>query len=180
MKDAADTLAADTRPDDAPGDTAVDLWPTSSAGAIPSMGELGLNQFTPYLLNRISADWNAALSEQLKGFGITTTKMRVLAVLSVSPGITINELSVLAVTEQSTMSRTLDALEEQGLIRRQSKPDDMRVREVYVTEAGQTLFARLWPMMYGLYARQLRGIDASEFRLFLSILHKMLRNARED
>jgi MarR family transcriptional regulator for hemolysin len=160
--------------------SAAELWPTSGTGAIPSMGELGLNQFTPYLLNRISADWNAALSEQLRAFGITTTKMRVLAVLSVSPGITINELSVLAVTEQSTMSRTLDALDEQGLIRRQAKTDDMRVREVYVTEAGQALFARLWPMMYGLYERQLRGIDPAEFRIFLSILHRMLRNARTD
>jgi MarR family transcriptional regulator for hemolysin len=159
---------------------AAELWPSSGAGAIPSMGELGLNQFTPYLLNRISADWNSALSDKLRGLGITTTKMRVLAVLSVSPGITINELSVLAVTEQSTMSRTLDALEEQGLIRRQPKTDDMRVREVYVTEAGQALFARLWPVMYGLYERQLRGVGEAEFRAFLSTLHKIMRNARED
>src|SRR5260370_35370627 len=41
--------------------------------------------------------------------------MRAIAILSISSLVTINELSLYAVTEQSTMSRTVDALEEQGL-----------------------------------------------------------------
>ncbi len=85
------------------------------------MGEIGLNQFAPYLMNRVIARWNANLADDLKALDITTAKMRALAILSITPSVTINELSVFAVTEQSTMSRTLDSLEEQGFIRRQPR-----------------------------------------------------------
>src|SRR5215468_5450210 len=76
---------------------------------LPSLGEIGLNNFAPYLMNRIMARWNTNIAEELKALDITTTQMRALAVLSVSTQVTINELSVFAVTEQSTMSRTLDS-----------------------------------------------------------------------
>jgi MarR family transcriptional regulator for hemolysin len=155
--------------------SALDLWP-ASGDALPSLGEIGLNHFAPYLLNRISSGWNASLAEALARFGMSTTKMRALAVLSVSPGITIKELSVLAVTEQSTLSRTLDGLEQGGLIRRQPKSDDARVREVFITDQGQAVFARFWPPMFAMYDRLFRGVTPEEFRVFLSVSHRMLRN----
>src|SRR5690606_23059397 len=105
--------------------------------------------------------------------------MRILAVLSVMPGLTINELSVHAVTEQSTMSRTLDALEEQNLIRRQARPDDMRVREIYITEEGRTLFETFWPTMYDMYSHLFDGIDEAELRTMTGTLHKVLHNIRK-
>lgn len=151
-------------------------WPDGETRALPVIGEIGLNQFAPYLLNRLSAQWNAELGELLKGLGISVTKFRALAVLTVASGITVNELALFAVTEQSTMSRTLDALEEQELIRRRAKPGDMRVREVFVTEQGLALFSRIWPDIYALYARFFAGVDEAEFRGFVATLHKVMRN----
>jgi DNA-binding MarR family transcriptional regulator len=147
-----------------------------NGSGIPTMGEIGLQQFVPYLLNRISARWNANMQEGLKSFDMTTTKMRVLAVLSVSSAMTINELSVYAVTEQSTMSRTLDAMEEQGLIRRQARAGDMRVREIHITEEGRTLFGHIWPTMYAMYRDMFDGVDEAEFRALTWTLQKILRN----
>src|SRR3954469_19152581 len=117
----------------------------------PTMGEIGLNQFAPYLMNRVISRWNANLADELKALDITTAKMRALAILSITPSTTINELSVFAVTEQSTMSRTLDSLEEQGYIRRQPRAEDMRVRDVSITQEGRAAFEKLWPSMYDLF-----------------------------
>ena len=128
--------------------------------AIPSIGEIGLNHFAPYLLNRLSARWNGDLQDVLKGLDLSTTQFRALAVLTVASGITVNDLAVFAVTEQSTMSRTLDILEDQDLIRRRPKPGDS------------------WPDIYGLFARFFDGIDEAEFRGFIATLHKVLRNTR--
>jgi DNA-binding MarR family transcriptional regulator len=150
-----------------------------SSSTIPPLGEIGLAHFVPYLLNRISACWNANLQEALKGLDMTTTKMRILAILSVMPGLTINELSVHAITEQSTMSRTLDALEEQNYIRRQPRADDMRVREIYITDDGRLLFARIWPPMYEMYSHLFEGIDEAELRALIGTLHKVLHNTRK-
>jgi DNA-binding MarR family transcriptional regulator len=145
----------------------------------PTMGEIGLNQFAPYLMNRVVARWNANLADELKALDITTAKMRTLAILAITPSVTINELSVFAVTEQSTMSRTLDSLEEQGYIRRQARPDDMRVRDVTITEEGRTAFETLWPTMYDSLLQMFSGIDEQEYKSFISVLHRVLHNIRK-
>lgn len=151
----------------------------AGVASVPSLGEIGLNQFAPYLLNRLSAQWNAKLQDLLKELGLSTTKFRALAVLTVASGITVNELAVFAVTEQSTMSRTLDALEDQDLIRRRAKAGDMRVREVFITQHGVSLFASVWPDIHALYARIFAGVDEAEFRTFLATLQKVMRNTRD-
>ncbi|MCD2179420.1 MarR family winged helix-turn-helix transcriptional regulator [Rhizobium sp. C1] len=149
-------------------------------GRMPSLGEMGLNHFAPYIMNRVMARWNANLSEELRARDITTAKMRALAVLSVSTSLTINELSVLGVTEQSTMSRTVDSLEEQGLISRTPRPDDLRVRDVSITEEGRAVFNEVWPLMYDGLRQMFRDIDEDEYRAFLNTLHKILRNVRKN
>lgn len=147
---------------------------------MPTLGEIGLNNFAPYLMNRVMARWNANMAEELKRVDITTAKMRALAVLSITPSATINELSVFAVIEQSTMSRTLDSLEEQGYIRRQPRLEDMRVRDVSITEEGRTAFDQMWPVLYDSLLQMFSGIDEDEYRTFLATLQKILRNIRKN
>lgn len=145
----------------------------------PTMGEIGLNNFAPYLMNRVISRWNANLADDLKSLEMTTAKMRALAILSITPSVTINELSVFAVTEQSTMSRTLDSLEDQGYIRRQPRPDDMRVRDVTITEDGRAAFEKIWPTMYDDFLKMFQGIDEEEYKTFVAVLHRVLQNIRK-
>ena len=149
------------------------------AAIIPSIGEIGLNHFAPYLLNRVAARWNANMQEALKAYDLTTVKMRSLAVLSITSPLTINELSEFTVTEQSTMSRTLDAMEEQSLVRRIVRSDDLRVREVALTEDGRDAFAQFWPKMYELYSELFEGITETEYEGMVMTLHKLIKNLQK-
>jgi MarR family transcriptional regulator for hemolysin len=144
----------------------------------PTMGEFGLSQFAPYLINRIIARWNLNLADAFKKENATTVNMRVLTVLSVWPGLTVNELSVFAVTEQSTMSRALDVMEDQGLIRRQQVAEDMRVKKVFLTDSGRDTFERLWPVMYDRFSLLFDGVGDDEYQRFVGTLHKLLDNIR--
>lgn len=144
----------------------------------PSLGEIGLHQFAPYLINSISLAWMTHLASALKTHDITTTKMRALAVLSISSPLTINELSLYALIEQSTMSRALDALEEQGFILRKPRPEDLRVRDVEITQAGRDAFAKVWPTMYDSLLQLLDGVDSEEYKAFTSTLNKIIGNIR--
>jgi DNA-binding MarR family transcriptional regulator len=146
--------------------------------SMPSFAEIGLNYFVPYLLNRIAASWNTGLVGELRKFGLTTPQMRTLAVLGISSGLTINELSALTVTEQSTMSRTLDTLEIRGFVSRRPRPSDLRVREVEITPAGREAFDAFWPDMFQHYEQMFRGIGEDEFSQFVATLQKVLRNTR--
>lgn len=148
------------------------------AAGIPTIGEIGLNQFAPYLINRVIARWNASLSDEFRARGVTTVKMRVLAILSVVSSLTINELSVFAIAEQSSMSRILDSLEAQGYIFRTPRPEDMRIRDIAITAEGRAAFEHVWPNMYEMFRQMFDGIDEDEYRAFVSTLHRILQNTR--
>jgi MarR family transcriptional regulator, transcriptional regulator for hemolysin len=155
------------------------LWSAGGAGVRPSLGQIGLQQFAPYLINSVSQSWTTNLAAALKAHDLTTTKMRALAILSIASPVTINELSLYALTEQSTMSRTLDALEEQGFIQRKPRPEDLRVRDVHITEPGRSAFARVWPDMYELLLKVFEGVDNEEYKAFIATLHKLIANIRK-
>lgn len=146
---------------------------------LPRLGEIGLSNYAPYLMNRIMGRYNASLREEMAALGLTTPKMRALAVLSVIDGPLIRELAVYSVVEQSTLSRALEALATDGLIRRETDPGDSRATRVFLTEDGRAAFDTLWPHMADAQARMFRGIPEDERRAFVGTLQKMLANIRK-
>jgi len=145
---------------------------------LPRLGEIGLEGFAPYLMNRIMGRYNAALRDDLAAMGLTTPKARALAVLAVIEAPLIRELAVYAVTDPSTLSRALEQLDSEGLIRRESCASDSRATRVHLTPAGRAAFETLWPRMAGAEAALFRGIPDAERRAFLATLQRMLRNIR--
>jgi DNA-binding MarR family transcriptional regulator len=143
------------------------------------LGEIGLSNYAPYLMNRIMGRYNASLRDEMAGLGLTTPKMRALAVLSVVEAPLIRELAVFAITDPSTLSRALDQLQADGLIRRAADAADSRATRVHITEGGRALFDTLWPQMAAANARMFRGIPDEERRAFVGTLQKMLTNIRK-
>jgi len=143
------------------------------------LAEMGLENFAPYLMNRLMGRYNAALREEMAKLGLTTTQMRSLAVLSVLDGILIRELAVYAVVQQSTLSRGLDALVQDGLVARLPDPDDSRATRIFLTDAGRKTFDQLWPHMSNAYEAMFRGVTETEKSAFVGTLQKMLKNIRK-
>ena len=146
---------------------------------ISTLGQIGLQQFAPYLMNRIMGRYNATLREDFRKKHRTIPQVRTLAVLSVMDGVTVGDLSVYTVIEQSTLSRTLDALEAQGLVRREPGETDSRVRKVFLTDKGRAEFARAWPAMHDAFETMFDGVDDAEYAALIATLQKMLRNIRK-
>jgi DNA-binding MarR family transcriptional regulator len=148
-------------------------------GAARGLADIGLTNFAPYLMNRIMGRYNAGFREELAGLGLTTPKARALAVLSVVEAPLIGELAVYTVTEQSTLSRALDQLQADSLIRRTTDTEDSRATRVMITDAGRAVFADLWPHMHEAEDRMFKGIPDAERQAFLTTLQKMLVNIRK-
>ncbi len=151
----------------------------SDAGAAPALADIGLGNYAPYLMNRIMGRYNASLRDEMAGLGLTTPKMRALAVLTVIDAPLIGELAVYTVTDPSTLSRALDQLQAEGLIRREADATDSRAVRVVATATGQAVFGTLWPHMANANAQMFRGIDEEEERAFVATLQKMLTNIRK-
>ena len=146
---------------------------------ISTLGQIGLQQFAPYLMNRIMGRYNANLREVLRQHSLTIPQVRTLAVLSVMDGVTVNDLSVYTVIEQSTLSRTLDALERQGLVRREQGVTDSRVRHVFMTDEGRAEFGRAWPFMHDEFETMFDGIEDADYAALIATLQRVLKNIRK-
>ena len=146
---------------------------------ISTLGQIGLQQFAPYLMNRIMGRYNATLREDFRRQHRTIPQVRTLAVLSVSDGVTVGDLSVYTVIEQSTLSRTLDSLEGQGLVRREQGVTDSRIRHVFLTDEGRAEFTRAWPAMHDAFEAMFDDVDDAEYAALIATLQKMLKNIRK-
>lgn len=144
------------------------------------LGEIGLDNFAPYLMNRIMGRYNASLRQEMSALNLTTPKMRALAVLAIRDGILIRELAVYAVVEQSTLSRALDGLLASGLVHSESDLDDSRGTRVFIKSAGRDVFAKIWPSMAVSYGKMFQGISETEQLVFVATLNKVLRNVRKN
>ncbi len=145
----------------------------------PGLDEIGLGNYPPYLMNRIMGRYNAAIRDEMARLGLSTPKMRALATLSVMDGLPIGQLAVYTVTEQSTLSRTVDSLEADGLVRRVPDPSDSRTVRVLLTDAGRAAFETLWPHMAETYLSMFTDIDETEQRAFVATLQKIHANIRK-
>ncbi|MBC7479683.1 MAG: MarR family transcriptional regulator [Pseudorhodobacter sp.] len=142
----------------------------------PGLGEIGLANYPPYLMNRIMGRYNAAIRAEMGKLGLTTPKMRALAVLSVMDGLLIGQLAVHAIVEQSTLSRAVNALEAEGLVRRVADTADSRAVRVFISDTGRAAFESLWPHMADTYLSMVAGIDPDELRAFVATLQKLHDN----
>ncbi|QPM90921.1 MarR family winged helix-turn-helix transcriptional regulator [Pseudooceanicola algae] len=137
-----------------------------------------LEEFTPYLMNRIIARYNKGVEAALKDAGVSVAQMRALAVLAESGTCTITELSVMTVIKQSTLSRTLDTMKRAGLIQRQAQDGDSRFRLISLTDAGRAAYDAGWPAMGRMKDTMLKALTPAEQDEFNRMLLKILVDIR--
>lgn len=151
----------------------------SDGGAKPLADGIYLDDFLPYLLNRIANRLNTDLMDELKQLGLSQQHWRILAVLATQNSRTISELVVYSVTPQSTLSRMVDRMERDGLVSKSSVDGDARFVTVSLTEAGDAAFRRILPVAMRHYDRALDGFTGDERATLLALLHKLLGNIRK-
>src|ERR1700675_3055516 len=86
-----------------------------------------------------------AYDEALRPVGLRSTQFTVLVAASVAAGIPLNQLATILGMERTTLTRSLDGIEKEGLIRVESV--DGRTRKVVLTEGGKDrldLALQLW------------------------------------
>jgi 4-hydroxyphenylacetate 3-hydroxylase, reductase component len=92
--------------------------------------------YLPYLLARAADGSTGYFHSRLKHFGLTMLSWRVMACLSDGMAWTVNDLSRLSLAKQPTVSKLLDRLEAQRLIKRNTDSTDARKVMVTLTKLG--------------------------------------------
>jgi DNA-binding MarR family transcriptional regulator len=141
-------------------------------------GDFVLDEFVPYYFNRITNRLNKELADALRTIDMTISQWRVVAVLKERDGQTLTELSVYTITDQSTLSRAVDRMEESGLVEKRPRPDDGRFVEIFLTPHGTEMFHKIWPVAAAQYREAIAGIEQAELDAFVGTLRKILENIR--
>ena len=102
-----------------------------------------VDQYLPYLLARASAQISAQFHGQVKEAGLTVPQWRVLATLSDQAQMPVGELAVATLTEQSTLTKVLDRMQNDGLISRSICISDKRRILISSTRAGKARVKKL-------------------------------------
>lgn len=133
-----------------------------------------LDAFLPYLLTRITHIWSSELNQALADEKLPTPKLRLLSSLSAYGELTVGQLATLGVLEQSTASRTVDQLVDDGLAARSISEVDQRKRTVVLTDAGQRKLAEISPLINEFHARLVGDIDPGQLETCVNVLRKIL------
>jgi DNA-binding MarR family transcriptional regulator len=135
-----------------------------------------LDDFLPYLMNRLVARMNQNLGEQLRKHGHTFQDWRILAVLAVHDHVNLTELAEATVIPQPTVSRLVASLARKGFIARRNGARDSRFRQVSITPRGRDVYARMRVAALAEYRAALKGFSGTESEALRESLLRMMKN----
>jgi DNA-binding MarR family transcriptional regulator len=137
------------------------------------------DDFLPHLIARLAYQLNGDLVEKLRREGINVTRWRILAVLAMGDGITINEIIDRAMMQQSALSRALMNMEAEDYVRRVARREDARYVEVFLTDKGRALFNSLNVVVRHRQKRLLKGFSPQETASAFAVIRRMTGNITE-
>ena len=139
-----------------------------------------LDRHVFFWLTQVTAARDLQLASALKPFGVRVPEWRALAALYARHRCTMSELAELAAIDRTTLTRTVDRMQDAGWLTRLSDGDDMRVTRLALTAAGQRLFGRIWPLVERLNRAAVAGLSASAVEALRGTLAQMKRNLDEE
>jgi DNA-binding MarR family transcriptional regulator len=137
------------------------------------------DDFLPHLVARLAYQLNGDLVEKLRVEAINVTRWRILAVLAMGEGVTINEIIDRAMMQQSALSRALTSMVKEGYVRRVVRRDDARCVGIYLTDKGRALFDTLNVLVRRREKRLLEGMSPREVRAAFAVIRRLSRNMQQ-
>lgn len=120
--------------------------------------------------NLLTSDMHAALA----GTGVSGAHIGALLLLSLGIACTSVALSKLLGVDPGFVTRMVDRLEAQGLVRRDRTNPDRRVVNLSLTEAGRNVAERIAEIVPSVLNRRLSGFTPVEFATLCGLLAKLL------
>jgi DNA-binding MarR family transcriptional regulator len=114
--------------------------------------------------------------EMLAPSGLYVTQFSTLATLAEAAPITINRLAEFLVMDRTTLTRNLELLTKQHLVRIE-EGQDRRMRLVFLTQEGEQALRRAWPLWQEAQARIERALGRERFEGLLTDLSAVLAAA---
>ena len=123
---------------------------------------------------RTSAQVQHALHLQLKPYGITETQYNSLRILrGAGPsGLTCAEIAERLVNQDPDITRLVDRLQRQGLVRRERGEKDRRVVLTKITSAGLARLKEIDPVVGNTVSALMSHLSSAELKTMIALLER--------
>ncbi|EEG5054326.1 transcriptional regulator SlyA [Salmonella enterica] len=131
-------------------------------------------------LARLVRIWRALIDHRLKPLELTQTHWVTLHnIHQLPPDQSQIQLAKAIGIEQPSLVRTLDQLEDKGLISRQTCASDRRAKRIKLTEKAEPLIAEMEEVIHKTRGEILAGISSEEIELLIKLITKLEHNIME-
>ena len=86
-----------------------------------------------------------AYDEALRETGLRATQVSVLAAVGARGALSIKSLADSLEMDRTTLTRTVDRMQDAGWLERLADEEDMRITRLALTATGRKMFERIWP-----------------------------------
>ena len=143
--------------------------------------DLALDQFLNVRIQRLASKMNLIATRQmLKGTGIGLKEWRTIVRLKSSGPLNMTAISRIIGMDPGPTSRMLKAAERKGLLLRRSDPSDGRAVVFDLTERGEAVYTRVWPIAQGVALGFDDLFSKDERRELFSLLDRALAHANRE
>ena len=144
------------------------------AGAQAAAPPRFIDDYLAYLLAQASRRVSGPFHGEVQMGGLTVTEWRVLAGLSGVPHESVGALSEITLTKQPTLSKIIQRMERQGLVRRSDTPVDRRQTLVTLTPKGHALAAGYVQRAMQHQQRVLQPLGARNASTLMRVLRQLI------
>ena len=131
-------------------------------------------------LARLVRIWRALIDHRLKPLELTQTHWVTLHnIHQLPPDQSQIQLAKAIGIEQPSLVRTLDQLEEKGLISRQTCANDRRAKRIKLTEKADPIIEEMETVIKQTRGEMLSGISPEELDLLISLIARLEQNIIE-
>ncbi len=144
--------------------------------AISASGEFDIEQWPFYWLTRFTGRYLHEMEIALKALGLDIPRWRVLMSLRGDKVLSVSEIADNAIVKLPTMTRIVQRMQIDGLVRCRQSASDRRVTEVELTDAGKRAGQQAWAVADSLYTRTFGKIPADDVMRLNRTLRTLNRN----
>jgi DNA-binding MarR family transcriptional regulator len=144
---------------------------------VPSRPQLDLNEYLPYLINRVGSALVVDFGRStLAPHRLSIAMWRVLAALSSDDGQRQIDLAAMTSIDVSTLSRVVSGLVRMGLVTRMRSATNSREVVVRLSGKGAGLVARMIPRAIAAERSAIAGVPAKDLAVVRRSLRRMYEN----
>jgi len=128
------------------------------------------------VLYDVARHMRAYADQMAQAHGLTRAQLVVLARLEGQPDVSQNELAAFAEVASMTIARLIDRLEELGLVKRCSDPEDRRIWRLRLTPAAAPILREIKRFRAKLHSVMTKGIEPPVLDAMSTGLRQMKEN----